>query len=141
MQSSNIWWILGLIFIIIGIILLIVHIEKEKVTSNGTIQRVTLWAGIILLVLGIILVGVWIIKKFSGKKKVAPMPTNQNFNIGYPDGTNSPQMGYPMMPQPGVQVNTYDRSAQMQGYPMQSMYGYGPQMNNELQYNPNNNYF
>ena len=92
MQSSNIWWILGLIFIIIGVILLIVHIEKEKVTSNGTIQRVTLWGGIILLLLGIILVGFWVIKKFSGKKKAASMPTNQNFNIGYSDGMNYSQM-------------------------------------------------
>jgi len=146
MQASNIWWILGLIFIIIGIVLLIVHIEKEKVTTNGTIQRVTLYGGIIILVLGVILVGVWIIKKFSGKKQVAPMSTNQNFNIGSPDGMGSPQMGspqmgYPMMPQPGVQVANYDRSVQMQGYPSQAMYGYGPQMNNGLQYNPNDNYF
>jgi hypothetical protein len=151
MQASNIWWILGLIFIIIGIVLLIIHIEKEKVTTNGTIQRVTLYGGIILLVLGVILVGVWIIKKFSGKKQVAPIPTNQNFNIGSPDGMgypqmSSPQMGYPqmssqMMPQPGVQVANYDRSVQMQGYPSQAMYGYGPQMNNGLQYNPNENYF
>jgi hypothetical protein len=161
MQPSNIWWILGLIFIIIGIVLLIIHIEKEKVTTNGTIQRVTLYGGIILLVLGVILVGVWIIKKFSGKKQVAPIPTNQNFNIGSPDGMGSPQMGYPqmgspqmgspqmgspqmnsqMMPQPGVQVANYDRSVQMQGYPSQAMYGYGPQMNNGLQYNPNENYF
>jgi hypothetical protein len=142
MQTSNIWWILGLIFIIIGIVLLIIHIEKEKVTTNETIQRVTLWMGIILLVIGVIFVGVWIIKKFSGKKQVAPMPMNQSFNIGYPDAMNSPQMGAPMMiPQPGVQVANYDRSGQMQGYPMQAMYGYGPQMNNALQYNPNDNYF
>ena len=125
MQVSNIWWILGLIFIIIGIVSLILHFEKEKITSNKTIQRVTLYAGIILSVLGVILVGVWIIKKFSGKKKAASMPTNQNFSIGYQGDMNYPQTGYPMMQQPAVQANTYDSSAQMQGYPSQAMYGYG----------------
>jgi hypothetical protein len=85
MGPSNIWWIVGAIFIIIGIVFIILHFQKEKVSGNTTIQRVFLYGGIILLVIGVILVSFWVIKKLTGKKKGQGSSINVGINQ-YPSG-------------------------------------------------------
>ena len=114
MGPSNVWWIIGAIFIIIGIVFIILHFQKEKVSGNTTIQKVFLYGGIILLVVGIILVAFWVIKKLSGKKKSSVMPAiSVDINQGYP------QQGYYPQQQVYPQQGYYP---QQQGYPQQGYY-------------------
>jgi amino acid transporter len=106
MGPSNLWWIIGAIFIIIGIVFIILHFQKEKVSGNTTIQKVFLYGGIILLVIGVILVAFWVIKKLTSGKKKSSMPSLAiDINQGYPQQSYYPQQGYPQ-----------------QGYPQQGYY-------------------
>ena len=95
MGPSNLWWIIGAIFIIIGIVFIILHFQKEKVSGNTTIQKVFLYGGIILLVIGVILIAFWVIKKLTSGKKKSSMPSLAiDINQNYPQ-QGYPQQGYP----------------------------------------------
>ena len=125
MGPSNIWWIVGAIFIIIGIIFIILHFQKEKVSGNKTIQKVFLYGGIILLVIGIILVAFWVIKKLTGKKGPSITVDVNKVYPGYSNGYN-----YDTYNNPGYYNNNpqgYDPGYGMsQGYPQYNAQGYNP---------------
>ena len=139
MGPSNVWWILGAIFIIIGIVFIILHFQKEKVSGNKTIQKVFLYGGIILLVVGIIMVAFWVIKKLTGKKKNQGPTINVDVNKTYPGYSN----GYnydPYNNNPGYYNNNpqgYNPEYGMnQGYPQGYNPGYGMPQGNPQGYNP-----
>jgi heme/copper-type cytochrome/quinol oxidase subunit 2 len=120
MGPSNVWWIVGAIFIIIGIVFIILHFQKEKVSGNTTIQKVFLYGGIILIVLGVILVSFWLIKKLTGKKS----PKNSSLTIDVNKGYTGYSNGY-MYGQNDYNQGVYNPDYRMmQGYPQGYSQGY-----------------
>jgi hypothetical protein len=124
MGPSNVWWILGAIFIIIGIVFIILHFQKEKVSGNTTIQKVFLYGGIILLAVGIIMVAFWVIKKLTGKPKGQRSGINVDINQ-YPPGYSNSY---------GYNMNQNQYYGMNQNYPNA---GYNPAYNPA--YNPSYN--